>query len=104
MRCIVFDLDGTLIESTALYTECFQSAVTAELGSSPRFADVVASMHPTAERAFFVEWLGHESERAFTHASATSTKRARTSSSADSTPGSPSCSRAYACTERAWAS
>jgi HAD superfamily hydrolase (TIGR01549 family) len=60
MRCILFDLDGTLIESTALYTECIQSAVTAELGSSPPYAEIVASMRPTSERAFLMGWLGDE--------------------------------------------
>jgi pyrophosphatase PpaX len=60
MHCILFDLDGTLIESTALYAECYQFAVAAELGSSPSFAELVALMRPTSERACLLGWFGAE--------------------------------------------
>jgi len=59
-QCVLFDLDGTLIESHALYATCAQAALTAEFGSSPPFKDLVSKTRPISERMFLIDWLGEE--------------------------------------------
>jgi HAD superfamily hydrolase (TIGR01549 family) len=60
VRCVLFDLDGTLIESSALYAACIEAALAGELSSSQSFDSITDLRRATAERAFLVDWLGEE--------------------------------------------
>ncbi|CAN5833725.1 pyrophosphatase PpaX [soil metagenome] len=58
-QAILFDLDGTLIDSFHLYLEAYRRALTPYLGRRPELEDFVAR-RPSAERAFLAEWIGAE--------------------------------------------
>jgi pyrophosphatase PpaX len=64
-RTILFDVDGTLIDTYRLYLEAYRRALAPYVGRLPS-ADEVAAQRPTSERHFLVEWLG-ESRAAACH-------------------------------------
>lgn len=59
MRAVLFDLDGTLIDSGALYAECYRRAFAAELDELPSWEELMGR-NPSSERLFLLEWLGAE--------------------------------------------
>lgn len=59
MRAVLFDLDGTLIDSGALYAECYRRAFTAELAELPTVEEMMGR-RPASERLFLLEWLGED--------------------------------------------
>jgi HAD superfamily hydrolase (TIGR01509 family) len=56
-RAILFDLDGTLIDTFWLYAECFRRTLTPYLGYTPTDAEMIAR-GPGSERSFLLGWLG----------------------------------------------
>ena len=54
---ILFDLDGTLIDTYRLYLECYRRALEPHLGYAPS-DDEIAARRPTSERRFLTDWLG----------------------------------------------
>jgi phosphoglycolate phosphatase/pyrophosphatase PpaX len=58
MHTVLFDLDGTLIDSGTLYMECYRRAI-AELDEPPP-VDSIWERKPSSERLFLIEWLGLE--------------------------------------------
>jgi len=56
---ILFDLDGTLIDTWRLYLESIRRALEPFLGRPPTAADFTAHT-PAAERKFLLAWLGEE--------------------------------------------
>jgi pyrophosphatase PpaX len=56
---VLFDVDGTLIDSYRLYLEAYARALQPYLGRIPEHAEV-ARQRPSSERHFLVEWLGPE--------------------------------------------
>lgn len=56
---ILFDLDGTLIDTFRLYLESYRRALEPFLGYAPADEEIVAR-GPSSERRFLVEWLGEE--------------------------------------------
>ncbi|HEU4557366.1 MAG TPA: HAD family hydrolase [Longimicrobium sp.] len=58
-KAILFDLDGTLIDTYRLYTESYGRAMEPFLGRRPTVEEVVAR-NPASERRFLVDWLGQE--------------------------------------------
>jgi HAD superfamily hydrolase (TIGR01509 family) len=54
---VIFDLDGTLIESSRLYGECYRRAFVAELGTAPEYAEMMRRK-PASERHFLIDWHG----------------------------------------------
>lgn len=56
---ILFDLDGTLIDTYRLYLESYRRALEPHLGYAPTDAEI-ADKHPSSERQFLVDWLGAE--------------------------------------------
>lgn len=59
MRVVLFDLDGTLIDSGALYAECYRRAFAAHLDALPSWEEMM-TRRPASERSFLIEWLGAE--------------------------------------------
>lgn len=59
MRVVLFDLDGTLIDTGALYMECYRRAFEAELDELPSWEDMM-QRRPASERLFLLDWFGHE--------------------------------------------
>lgn len=59
MRAVLFDLDGTLIDSGMLYAECYRRAFEAELGEPPSWEELL-KRRPASERHFLLEWLGSD--------------------------------------------
>lgn len=59
MRVVLFDLDGTLIDSGRLYAECYRRAFAAELDEPPTFEQMLAR-RPASERVFLLDWFGDE--------------------------------------------
>lgn len=59
MRAVLFDLDGTLIDSGALYAECYRRAFAAELEELPTWEEMM-SRRPASERLFLLDWFGDE--------------------------------------------
>jgi pyrophosphatase PpaX len=59
MRVVLFDLDGTLIDSGALYAESYRRAFASELDAPPTFEEMLAR-RPASERLFLLEWYGEE--------------------------------------------
>ena len=63
-RAILFDLDGTLIDTLWLYAECFRRTLAPHLGYTPSDEEMIAR-GPGSERSFLLGWLGAEAgERA----------------------------------------
>jgi pyrophosphatase PpaX len=58
-RAILFDLDGTLIDTFELYMEAYARALEPYLGRRP-LADDFRAARPSSERHFLVEFLGAE--------------------------------------------
>lgn len=58
-RAILFDLDGTLIDTYRLYVESYRRALEPFLGHAPTEAEMIAR-GPSSERRFLVDWLGEE--------------------------------------------
>jgi HAD superfamily hydrolase (TIGR01509 family) len=56
---ILFDLDGTLIDTWRLYVESYRLALEPYFGHRPT-DDELARLHPTSERRFLLELLGDE--------------------------------------------
>lgn len=56
---ILFDLDGTLIDTYRLYLESYRRALHPHLGYAPSDAEI-AERRPSSERQFLVDWLGAE--------------------------------------------
>ena len=58
-RAILFDLDGTLIDTWRLYVESYRLALEPYFGHRPSDEEL-ARMQPTSERHFLLELLGRE--------------------------------------------
>jgi pyrophosphatase PpaX len=56
---ILFDLDGTLIDTYRLYLECYRRALEPHLGHAPTDAEI-AARRPASERRFLTDWLGEQ--------------------------------------------
>ena len=56
-RAILFDLDGTLIDTYRLYLECYRRALEPHLGYAPSDGEI-AARRPSSERRFLVDWIG----------------------------------------------
>ena len=54
---ILFDLDGTLIDTYRLYLECYRRALEPHLGYAPTDKEI-AARNPTSERKLLVDWVG----------------------------------------------
>jgi pyrophosphatase PpaX len=59
IRGILFDLDGTLVDTYRLYLESYRRALTPFLGRAPADEEIIAR-HPSSERRFLVDWIGAE--------------------------------------------
>lgn len=59
LSCILFDLDGTLIDTYHLYLESYRRALEPHLGRAPTDAEIIAR-RPSSERRFLAEWIGEE--------------------------------------------
>jgi beta-phosphoglucomutase-like phosphatase (HAD superfamily) len=68
IRALLFDLDGTLIDTYRLYLESFRRALAPALGFAPSDEEILAH-RPVAERRLLSGWLGEaagaEAHRAF---------------------------------------
>lgn len=58
-KAVLFDLDGTLIDTHRLYLEAYRRALAPHLGYAPPDEEIVAR-RPSSERGFLAEWLGEE--------------------------------------------
>lgn len=58
-QAVLFDLDGTLIDTRRLYHEAYERAFVDLLDEPPSFREVMAR-RPTSERVFLTRWLGAE--------------------------------------------
>jgi pyrophosphatase PpaX len=56
---VLFDLDGTLIDTYRLYLECYRRALEPHLGYAPSDAEI-AARRPSSERRLLTDWLGEE--------------------------------------------
>lgn len=56
-RPVLFDLDGTLVDTSRLYSASYRHAFEAELTEPPTF-DEFLGRRPSSERIFLVEWYG----------------------------------------------
>jgi pyrophosphatase PpaX len=62
VRAILFDLDGTLIDTYNLYLEAYSRALEPHLGRRPTLEDWTGR-RPSSELYFLTEWLGAEAAR-----------------------------------------
>lgn len=60
---ILFDLDGTLIDTYRLYLECYRRALEPHLGYAPTDKEI-AARNPTSERKLLVDWIGERRAKA----------------------------------------
>jgi HAD superfamily hydrolase (TIGR01549 family) len=60
---ILFDLDGTLIDTWRLYLECYRRALEPHLGYAPTDAEI-AARRPASERRFLLDWIGEDAGEA----------------------------------------
>jgi pyrophosphatase PpaX len=58
-RVILFDVDGTLIDTFHLYLEAYRRALEPILGRRPTLEEFV-ERRPASERHFLAEWVGKE--------------------------------------------
>jgi pyrophosphatase PpaX len=58
-RALLFDLDGTLIDTFHLYLESYQRALEPYLGYRPGIEEIAAH-RPSSERRFLEGWIGEE--------------------------------------------
>jgi HAD superfamily hydrolase (TIGR01509 family) len=63
---ILFDLDGTLVDTWRLYMECYRRALEPHLGYAPADAEIAARF-PGSERGLLTGWIG-EAAGAASHA------------------------------------
>lgn len=56
---ILFDVDGTLVDTYRLYVEAYQRALEPYLGHVPSVEEI-AARRPSSERAFLAGWIGEE--------------------------------------------
>jgi pyrophosphatase PpaX len=56
---VLFDLDGTLIDTYRLYLECYRRALEPHLGYAPTDKEI-AARRPASERRFLTDWLGEQ--------------------------------------------
>ncbi|HEU4885266.1 MAG TPA: HAD-IA family hydrolase [Longimicrobium sp.] len=56
---VLFDLDGTLIDTYRLYLECYRRALEPHLGYAPTDAEI-AARRPASERRFLLDWIGND--------------------------------------------
>ena len=56
---VLFDLDGTLVDSYRLYLESYRRAVEPVIGRRPSIEEIAARA-ASAERHFLLEWIGEE--------------------------------------------
>jgi pyrophosphatase PpaX len=56
---VLFDLDGTLIDTYRLYLECYRRALEPHLGYAPTDAEI-AARRPASERRFLLDWIGED--------------------------------------------
>ena len=56
---VLFDLDGTLVDSYRLYLESYRRAVEPLIGRSPAIEEIAARA-TSAERRFLLEWIGED--------------------------------------------
>ncbi|HEX6746210.1 MAG TPA: HAD family hydrolase [Longimicrobium sp.] len=59
IRAILFDLDGTLIDTYRLYLESYRRALEPFLGHAPTEREMI-ERGPSSERRFLLGWLGDE--------------------------------------------
>ncbi len=59
MRAVLFDLDGTLVDTRRLYGEAYSRAFEEVLGEMPSWEDFLRR-GPTSERLFLVDWYGED--------------------------------------------
>jgi HAD superfamily hydrolase (TIGR01509 family) len=62
-RALLFDLDGTLIDTYRLYLEAYQRALEPYLGYRPPVEEIAAHQ-PSSERRFLAGWIGEENAAA----------------------------------------
>ncbi|MCB9593743.1 MAG: HAD-IA family hydrolase [Sandaracinaceae bacterium] len=59
MDAILFDLDGTLLDTNRLYAAAYHHAFTTELTTPPTM-EMFAARRPASERLFLLEWYGEQ--------------------------------------------
>lgn len=59
MRVVLFDLDGTLLNTGALYAESYRLAFERELDTPPTWEEMLRR-RPASERHFLIDWYGEE--------------------------------------------
>lgn len=59
ISAVLFDLDGTLIDTYRLYLESYRRALAPRLGYAPTDEEI-AARQPSSERRFLYDWLGDE--------------------------------------------
>lgn len=59
MHAVLFDLDGTLVDTRHIYAESYRHAFAQELAEPPTFEEFIAR-RPSSERLFLLEWYGSE--------------------------------------------
>ena len=57
MIAALFDLDGTLLDTRALYADSYMHAFSSVLDSPPDFAEMIRR-RPASERSFLIDWFG----------------------------------------------
>jgi pyrophosphatase PpaX len=63
LQAVLFDVDGTLVDTYHLYLEAYRRALKPFLGREPTAADYL-ERRPASERHFLVDWIGEESATA----------------------------------------
>jgi pyrophosphatase PpaX len=63
LEAVIFDVDGTLVDTYHLYLEAYRRALIPFLDREPTFEDFIAR-RPASERHFLVEWIGEQNATA----------------------------------------